>query len=169
LYVKKKRKRDIMHVFIRKSGRALENISLVFLTLLFACVMIQIVMRNFFNSGSVQLEELARYSLVALVFLMTPVLIITRGHIIVDIITSKLSIPKARIVEIAVQALTFGLALFLLFSVRQVMTMNWNVRTPALKMPNIVMYIPIVIGLIYMAACSLLYMIDAIRGKEVSQ
>ena len=157
-----------MHVFIRKSGRVLEDIAMLFLTVLFACVMIQIIMRNFFNSGSVVLEELARFSLVSLVFLMTPVLIITRGHIIVDIITSRLTDSRARIVEIFVQALTLGLAVFLLLSVRQVMDMNWSVRTPAMRMPNYIMYIPIVLGLVYMAGSSLLYMIDAIRGREVT-
>jgi hypothetical protein len=35
-------------------------------------------------------------------------------------------------------------------------------------MPNYIMYIPIVLGLVYMAGCSLLYMIDAIKGREVS-
>jgi TRAP-type C4-dicarboxylate transport system permease small subunit len=99
---------------------------------------------------------------------MTPVLIITRGHIIVDIITSRLTDSRARIVEVFVQALTLGLAVFLLLSVRQVMDMNWSVRTPAMRMPNYIMYIPIVLGLVYMAGSSLLYMIDAIRGREVS-
>ncbi len=157
-----------MHEFIRKSGRVLEDTAMVFLTMLFACVMIQIVMRNFFSSGSVVIEELARFSLVSLVFLMTPVLVISRGHIIVDIITSRLSTSRARIVEIFVQAMTLGLAIFLLFSVRQVMDMNWSVRTPAMRMPNFIMYIPIVIGLVYMAGGSLLYMVDAIRDREVT-
>ncbi len=51
-----------------------EFFGIIFLLMLFLSVLIQIVMRNIFNSGSIQLEELARFSLVSLVFLMIPVL-----------------------------------------------------------------------------------------------
>ena len=60
--------------------------ALVFLLVLFLSVFIQIIMRNIFNAGSIHLEELARLSLVSLVFLMIPVLTHERKHIIVDIV-----------------------------------------------------------------------------------
>lgn len=158
-----------MHAFIHKSSRVLEGISLASLAILLASVLIQIIMRNIFNSGSVVIEELARFSLVALVFLMTPVLVITRGHIIVDLVISRLTPSGTRIFEIITQGLTLSFSVFLLFSINHVMQRNWDVRTPALRMPNFIMYIPIILGLVYMGLGSLLYLIHAIQGKETDQ
>lgn len=158
-----------MHAFLHKTGKYMENVSIAFLLLLFSSVLVQIIMRNFFNSGSVKLEELARFSLVSLVFLMVPVLIIEKQHIIVDFLIVRLSRRAARCFEIGIQALTCALAIFLLFSVNQVMVNNWSVRTPALRMPNIIMYIPIVLGLVFMAVGSCVYFVEAVRSRGESE
>ncbi len=155
-----------MHTFLRRTGKYFENISLVFLLLLLACVLIQIIMRNFFDSGSVKLEELARICLVSLVFLMVPVLIVDKQHIIVDLFINYLPSKVRRIFEAVIQSLSFGLAVFLLYSIRQVMLRNWSVSTPALRMPNSILYIPIVLGLLFMALGTFVYLLDAIRNKE---
>ena len=157
-----------MHTFMRRTSKFLENVSLLFLLLLFACVLIQIIMRNFFDSGSVKLEELARVCLVSLVFLMVPVLIVDKQHIIVDLLINYLPKRVRRIFEIVIQSLSFGLTMFLLFSIRQVMLRNWSVCTPALRMPNIILYIPIVLGLLFMAVGTIVYLLDAIQNREVS-
>lgn len=157
-----------MHTFLRRTGKYFENISLVFLLLLFACVLIQIIMRNFFDIGSVKLEELARVCLVSLVFLMVPVLIVDKQHIIVDLLINYLPKKVRRIFEIVTQSLSFGLSVFLLFSIRQVMLRNWSVCTPALRMPNSILYIPMVLGLLFMAVGTFVYLLDAMRNKEVS-
>jgi TRAP-type C4-dicarboxylate transport system permease small subunit len=153
-----------MHNIIKKASKALENISLLFLILLFACVLVQIIMRNFFNSGSVVLEELARFSLVSLVFLMIPVLIIDKQHIIVDLLTSRLPKTAKRVFEIIIEGTSFLMSFFLLFSVNQVISKNWSVRTPAMRMPNFIMYIPIVLGITFSALASLLFLIKLIRN-----
>ncbi len=155
-----------MKSIIRTSSKILEAAALLFLITLFACVLTQIVMRNFFNSGSVIIEELARFSLVSLVFLMIPVLLVDRQHIVVDLITSRLKGKSLRITQIVVEFLTLALAIFLLFSSAQVLTKNWSVRTPAMKMPNLVMYIPIVLGIAFTALESIAFLINLIRGKE---
>ena len=153
-----------MHNIIKKASKALENISLLFLILLFACVLVQIIMRNFFNSGSVVLEELARFSLVSLVFLMIPVLIIDKQHIIVDLLTSRLPKTAKRVFEIIIEGTSLLMSFFLLFSVNQVISKNWSVRTPAMRMPNFIMYIPIVLGITFSALASLLFLIKLIRN-----
>jgi TRAP-type C4-dicarboxylate transport system permease small subunit len=155
-----------MRTIINKTQKAFEDISMVFLLVLFASVFIQIVMRNFFSSGSVVLEELARFCLVSLVFLMVPVLVVDRQHIIVDILLVRLAPKVRRIFSICIEASSIALAIFLLFAIKQVMDRNWSVRTPAMRLPNIIFYIPIVLGLLFMVAGSALHMVDSIGNKD---
>jgi TRAP-type C4-dicarboxylate transport system permease small subunit len=126
-------------------------------------------MRNFFNNGSVVIEELARFSLVSLVFLMIPVLIIDKQHIIVDLITSRLSKKFRRIFEMASHVLSLLMAIFLILSVNQVISKNWSVKTPAIRMPNYILYIPIAIGILFTAFASLSFFIELMHTKEVSK
>jgi TRAP-type C4-dicarboxylate transport system permease small subunit len=144
-----------MRTIINKTQKAFEDISMVFLLVLFASVFIQIVMRNFFSSGSVVLEELARFCLVSLVFLMVPVLVVDRQHIIVDILLVRLAPKVRRIFSICIEASSIALAIFLLFAIKQVMDRNWSVRTPAMR-----------IGLLFMVAGSALHMVDSIGNKD---
>ena len=155
-----------MRSAVKRITRYLEYTALVFLLMVFACVLIQIIMRNFFNSGSVIMEELARFSLVSLVFLMIPVLVIDKGHIIVDILVARLPKRVRRIFEIIIQSFSFGLALFLLAAIKQVMDKNWSVRTPAMKMPNSIYYIPIIIGIVFMAVGACIDLVEAIKDTE---
>ncbi len=152
-----------MQNIIKKSSKVLETASLLFLILLFACVLTQIIMRNFFNSGSVVLEELARFSLVSLVFLMIPVLIVDKQHIMVDLVTSRLPKKLKRVFEIVCEGLALFMSFFLLFSVNQVISKNWSVRTPAMRMPNFIMYIPIVLGITLTALATLSFLIQLLR------
>jgi TRAP-type transport system small permease protein len=140
-----------MKKILKISGQIMEDLSIVLLVILFVSVFAQIIMRNFFSTGSVILEELARLCLVSLVFMMIPVLFIDKQHIIVDILIARVSIKFRRIMELIVYFLSSALMVFLLVAISQVMERNWNVRTPAIRMPNIVFYIPIVLGLV----CSL--------------
>jgi len=97
---------------------------------------------------------------------MVPVLIVDKQHIIVDLFINYLPSKVRRIFEAVIQSLSFGLAVFLLYSIRQVMLRNWSVSTPALRMPNSILYIPIVLGLLFMALGTFVYLLDAIRNKE---
>ncbi len=155
-----------MQSFVRTSSRILEGIGMLFLTTLFVCVLTQIVMRNFFNSGSVILEELARTSLVSLVFIMIPVILVKRQHIIVDLFSSRLTGKASHILQIVVELLTLSLSVFLLLSAKQVLVKNWSVVTPAMKMPNLILYIPIVTGILFTALESVSFLYNLIKGKE---
>ncbi|MBN2859024.1 MAG: TRAP transporter small permease subunit [Sphaerochaetaceae bacterium] len=157
-----------MKAIIRTSGRILEGLALLFLVTLFLCVFTQIVMRNFFDSGSVYIEELARFSLVSLVFLMIPVLLIDRQHIVVDLLTSRLRGKTLLGTQVIVEVLIIFLAFFLLYSSSEVLLNNWSVRSPAMKMPNLVLYIPIVLGILFTALESISSLISLFSAKETS-
>jgi TRAP-type C4-dicarboxylate transport system permease small subunit len=155
-----------MSKVLKTTSRIFEGLSLVFLLSVFFCVFVQIIMRNFFSSGSIVLEELARISLVSLVFLMIPVLSLDGQHIIVDILTARLKGSVRRISNLIVQVLCTGFSVFLLVAIAQVLQRNWNVRTSAMRMPNIILYIPIVLGLLFMGIASIHLFITIFKTKE---
>ena len=158
-----------MQRFLKKMAGLYELLGILFLLMLFLSVLIQIVMRNIFNSGSIQLEELARFSLVSLVFLMIPVLTWRGQHIIVDIVILYLPERLKRWFSAISQLLVMVFGLYVLNAIVTIMEFNWNVRTPALAMPNVVFYIPITLGVLAMCIFSLAGAIITLRGREVVQ
>jgi len=158
-----------MQRFLKKMAGLYELLGILFLMMLFLSVLIQIVMRNIFNSGSIQLEELARFSLVSLVFLMIPVLTWKNQQIIVDIVVLYLPENVKRWFSAITQLLVMVFGLYVLNAIVTIMEFNWNVRTPALAMPNVVFYIPITLGVLAMCIFSLAGVIITLRGREVAK
>ena len=138
----------------RKVTRLYQWAAHAFLLLLFLSVFIQIIMRNIFNSGSIHLEELARLSLVSLVFLMIPVLSFEKKHIVVDIVLIYLPGAIKRRISAVVEVLVGLFGIYVLWAISTIMERNWSVRTPALALPNIVLYIPITLGILAMTILS---------------
>ncbi len=156
-----------MNTILKKIAKGYEIVSVLFLLTLFVSVMIQIIMRNVFHAGSIKLEELARFSLVSLVFLMIPTLTLRKQHIIVDIVLLYLPQNIKRWASVVTQALVLFFGLYVLWAVATIMQFNWNVRTPALAMPNVVFYIPITLGIVAMIVFSFAGMIASLLNKEV--
>lgn len=156
-----------MNTTLKKIARGYEAVAVLFLLLLFFSVMIQIIMRNVFHAGSIKLEELARFSLVSLVFLMIPTLTLRKQHIIVDIVLLYLPQKIKRWASVVTQALVLFFGLYVLWAISTIMQFNWNVRTPALAMPNVVFYIPITLGIVAMVVFSFAGMIASLLNKEV--
>ncbi len=146
-----------------------EFFGIIFLLMLFLSVLIQIIMRNVFNAGSIQLEELARFSLVSLVFLMIPVLTWRNQHIIVDIVVLYMNEEMKRWFSVITQLLVMIFGLYVLNAIVTIMEFNWNVRTPALAMPNVVFYIPITLGVLAMCIFSLASVIITLRKQGGTQ
>jgi TRAP-type transport system small permease protein len=158
-----------MKKILKISGQIMEDISIVLLVILFLSVFAQIIMRNFFSSGSVILEELARLCLVSLVFMMIPILFLDKQQIIVDILIARVSPKIRKVMELIVYFLNSALTVFLLIAISQVMERNWNVRTPAIRMPNIVFYIPIVLGLVCTLGACVYHFVVILANKEAGK
>jgi TRAP-type transport system small permease protein len=154
---------------VHKVGKIFESMGIVFLLVLIFSVTTQIVMRNLFNAGSVALEELARFSLVSIVFLMIPVLTIEKKQIIVDIVLLYLPRRARKAFDLAVDAIGCGFSIFILVAISMIMRRNWNVRTPALRMPNVLLYLPVAAGITLNFFGSLWHFIRTVSGKEAAK
>lgn len=154
-----------MKKILQKASKAYQFAAVVFLLVLFVSIFIQIIMRNFFDSGSVQLEELARYSMVSLVFLAIPILSLEGGHIVVDFLPTHLPKKVQRWLSVANQLLVGAFGIYILSAIASIMERNWNVRTPGLNMPNILFYLPVILGFVAMTVFSLLGVIKTLANK----
>jgi len=140
-----------MKKFLNVLCSFIEKTAVVYLVLLFLAVLTQIIMRNIFNKGSAFIEEFSRYCSVSAVFLMIPVIAAKKAHIIVDMFVNLLPEKRRKPFSVFSAALSGAFMLFLLYSISKVMEMNWNVRTPGMRMLNVVYYISITVGIA--AAC----------------
>jgi TRAP-type C4-dicarboxylate transport system permease small subunit len=154
-----------MDSILRKVSRVFESIAVLFTVALFGSVLAQIILRDFFSQGSTVLEEMARYSLVSLVFFMIPVLAYEKRHIIVDIILAKLKGAVRKVFDIFGQVLVSASGIFLLVAISQIMKRNWNVKTPAIRMPNYIFYAPAMLGLLFLVVISLYQIAEILRTK----
>lgn len=143
-----------------------QKLSVAFLAALCLSVFAQIILRNVFSAGSVVLEELARFSLVSLVFLMIPSLTVNRQQIIVDFVVNRLPAGARKTVEAFAQLLSAASSVFLIFAIALIMERNWSVRTPAMRMPNYLFYLPAALGIALNALAALDRMIGAFAKKE---
>lgn len=136
-----------MEKVIKKLCKFTTVLAKIYLILLFAAVFLQIILRNFFNMGSRQIEEFARYCSVSTVFLMIGVIALRRNHIVVDMAIKNLPNKSNAIISAIADLISAGFIASLLFSIKLIMKMNWNVRTPGMGMLNAVYYISITFGL----------------------
>lgn len=158
-----------MRRIVRALCGTFENLAVAFIAILCLSVFIQIIMRNFFSAGSIVLEELARFSLVSLVFLMVPVLTIKKQQIIVDFVLNQLSAPLRKYFDLVIQVLCAACSVFLILAISRIMVMNYNVRTAAMKMPNWLFYLPVALGLALNVLGSLDHFIATLKGKEAAK
>lgn len=155
-----------MNKILQKVSKVYQLIAVVFLLTLFVSVFIQIIMRNFFDSGSVQLEELARYSMISLVFISIPIITLENKHIIVDFLINYFPKNVRRWILVFTQLLVMFFGLYILSAITTIMQRNWNVRTPGLNMPNILFYLPVILGILAMTVFSLVGAWNTLTNKE---
>ncbi len=154
-----------MRRLVRTLCDVYQKLSVAFLTVLCLSVFAQIILRNVFSAGSVVLEELARFSLVSLVFLMIPSLTLNKQQIIVDFVMNRLPGGFRRAVEALGHLLSAASSVFLLLAIALIMERNWSIKTPAIRMPNYLFYLPVALGISLNVLAALERMTDAFTKK----
>jgi len=106
---------------MQKLSKILQSLAIVFLLVLILSIVIQIIMRNIFDAGSIVLEELARFSLVSLVFIMIPALTIEKKQIVVDIVLMYLPPAVRKVFDLIIQVLSSAFSVFILIAISLIM------------------------------------------------
>ena len=127
--------------------RLAEAIAIVALIAATTLIMLQIVAREIFVSGISWADELARYAGLTVIFMGVPALLARDEHVKVDMFLNMMR-PRMRhffIVTNDVLMVVFG-AMFLVAG-WQFMQRAARFATPALGMPNLIFYLPAIVGM----------------------
>lgn len=115
----------------------------------------QVVCRNFLDLGLPWADELARYCGVALVFLAVPRLLLDGKHISVDLVPALLPKGGQRVLAMLTAALSLAFCAILLWALYKFLGRAWKISTPALGIPNLVYYLPAILGFALYAVVTL--------------
>lgn len=137
---------------MKKVFDALEKILMVLCgtltVVMVASIFYQVILRYIFHSANSWAEEVARYSMMWITMLISPVGFRRHRHIRVDFVVNKMSLKAQSILAIIIDLL-MCVFLFLLGKAGFDMMMNciaYGQKTPALKIPMGIMYSSVAIG-----------------------
>jgi TRAP-type C4-dicarboxylate transport system permease small subunit len=135
---------------IRWLCRFAEAIAIVALIAATALIMLQIVAREVFVAGVSWADELARYAGLTVIFMGVPALLARDEHVKVDMFLNMMR-PRARhFVSVTNDLLMVVFGAMFLVAGWQFMQRAARFATPALGMPNLIFYLPAIIGMTLM-------------------
>jgi TRAP-type C4-dicarboxylate transport system permease small subunit len=130
--------------------RFAEAIAIVALVAATALIMLQIVAREVFVAGVSWADELARYAGLTVIFMGVPALLARDEHVKVDMFLNMMR-PRARhFVSVTNDLLMVVFGAMFLVAGWQFMQRAARFATPALRMPNLIFYLPAIIGMTLM-------------------
>ena len=149
-----------------------EALAIVALIAVAALIMAQIVAREIFTMGLSWADELARYAGLCVIFLAIPSLLVRDEHVRVDMFLNMMP-PRLRgAVSIANEILMVAFGALFVAAGWLFMERAAKFSTPALRMPNLIFYLPAFIGmalLLLVAIDRAILALAARRSDEASR
>lgn len=127
--------------------RMAEAIAIVALIAATALIMAQIVAREIFVAGLSWADELARYAGLTVIFMGVPALLARDEHVKVDMFLNMMPPRARRFFSIGNDVLMVVFAAMFLVAGWQFMQRAARFSTPAIGMPNLVFYLPAIVGM----------------------
>jgi TRAP-type C4-dicarboxylate transport system permease small subunit len=144
-----------------------ERLAIVMLLGTTAMVVLQVVARNAWNLGLPWADELARYGGLGIVYLAVPLLLLQDGHIAVDIFSSRVKGRAGRALALANEIIVLLFCGLFLYGSYMFMLKAGRFSTPALQMPNVLFYLPTMVGMLLFTLVSLLRLHRLYVGSPV--
>lgn len=132
-----------------------ERIAMLALMLMTALIVLQVAGRNLLDTGWPWAEELARYAGLALVYMAVPLLLLRNKHILVDIVSSRITGLPGKLLHIANELLILLFCVLFLWGGWAFIQKAGKFTTPALGLPNTLYYLPALLGMLLLALVSL--------------
>ncbi len=120
-----------------------------------ALVVLQVIARDGFHLGLAWADELARYAGLTIVYLTAPLLLLANKHVLVDILINVLPNRLRAAVDCLNEVLMALFCVAFLWGGWLFMERAGKFSTPALGMPNLVFYAPVMLGMVLLLAASL--------------
>ena len=145
--------------------QGIETLSGVLLLALSLLIFVQVLLRNFFDWGFVWSEEMARFLLLTMVLLMSPVIFYRDNHCRLDFFSSRLPARLQAYLGLAISIVIFGFYVVYVVSHVAFIRKVGDVRSPSLNMPNFWFFMSGLVGAVAGIALGILKIIsDAPRG-----
>lgn len=142
------------------------NFSVLLLFAITILVAGQVLMRNAFSMGLPWADELARWFGIMLIYFCIPHLLLRGQHITVTLLTDQLS-GRWRAAVLLIGELSIAVfAVISLFAFQAFLERAARFTTPAMNMPNLIFYMPAVIGIVLLALIALLRALTILRTGE---
>jgi len=135
---------------IRWLCRTAEAIAIVALIAVTALIMVQIAAREIFNVGLSWADELARYAGLTVIFMGVPTLSARHEHVKVDMFLNMMPASARRFVSIANDVLMVVFCAMFMYAGWLFLQRAARFSTPALGMPNLIWYLPAIVGTLVM-------------------
>lgn len=128
--------------------RLAEVVAIAALIVVTGLVVLQIVAREAFLIGLPWADELARYAGLCVIFLAVPILLAHDEHIRVDMFLRMFPPGARRLVAVGNELLMVAFCGLFLIAGWQFMQRAARFSTPAIGMPNLVFYMPAIVGMV---------------------
>ncbi len=136
----------------------------ILLTVMVAVIFYQVILRYIFHNANTWSEELARYAMMWIVMLGSPVAFRRHKHISVDLFIEKVPETPRRIITFAMYAVTVYF-LCMLFKGGLTMMLNARVqKSPGLHLNMAVMYLSTLVGPVLMTV----YVIENLYNEIIA-
>ena len=130
--------------------RMAEAVAILALIAATALIMAQIVAREIFVAGLSWADELSRYAGLTVIFMGVPALLARDEHVKVDMFLGMMRSRRRRFFTIMNDMLMVVFGAMFLVAGWQFMQRAARFATPALGMPNLIFYLPAIIGMTLM-------------------
>lgn len=125
----------------------LESVAIVFLCGSVSCIFLQTALRNLANFGHAGFDEVARMLFIWMAYFTIPVLSCEHAHIQIDMFTKRFKGWAGLLVQLFSLAACIVFSLTFLYSEYAFMQKGWDVKTPALGLPNLLFFAGPIIGM----------------------
>ena len=139
-----------------------ETVAIAALLAMAALVVMQVIARDGLHLGLAWADELARYAGLTIVYLTAPLLLLQNKHVLVDILVNVLPLRLRAAVGFINEALMVLFCVFFLCGGWMFIQRAGRFSTPALGLPNLFYYAPVMLGMILLFAASLIRLVRLI-------
>ncbi len=140
-----------LRTLLKRTTSLLMGVTIPLMILICGLVLAQVLCRNLFDLGLPWADELARFFGISLVFLAIPSLMHHNKHIAMELVPDMLG-PRAKVfLRVVNELMSFVFCGLVLWGLYKFLLRAAKFSTPSLKIPNLIYYTPVIIGLVFLA------------------
>jgi TRAP-type C4-dicarboxylate transport system permease small subunit len=160
--------RSLASTLLERLAIACLMLSMAFLALMSALVVLQVICRNGFDLGLPWADELARFCGVSLVYLAVPLLGLRGDLIAVDMLVKALGGRMRQALCVLNELAVLGFCAVTLYGFQAFLARAAKFSTAAMSMPNWIFYAPALVGVALLAVVSILRLVILVSGTAPS-